>query len=322
MTKFDKVKDSGKRENFTTGSRRDTRVGKGRFDLLPPKCIMRLAKHYENGATKYTLFLPISLDKDISNMVKSCTCEHHYVTKLKNIMPVGYAVLAMKRICEQETRSTNQGNISNRQNGVKEISKENANRVGSIVGIQKIGDVKPLENVLDNSLHMDSRWMTKEDLQKEVARFAGENLGDVDITTLTTTTPLASSGGFCVEGVTKPSDYLETMKKVLKGHSITCPMHLYSVYGTVNNHIIIKSTGDRNWELGQPSSRYLDSLLRHAFEYADGQRDEDHITAVVWNAFGIVFNEEYKPELDDLTEYSQNRLNLKNKTNDTKSNKG
>jgi hypothetical protein len=118
--KYQKVKDSGKRENFKTGSVRDTREGKGRYDLLPPRCIARLAKHYENGAKKY---------------------------------------------------------------------------------------------------------------------------------------------------------------------------------------------GDRNWEKGQPSSRYLDSMLRHAFEYADGQRDEDHITAVIWNAMGIVFNEEYKPELDDLTKYSQERAN-------------
>ncbi len=115
---YQKVKDSGKREEFNTGSRRDTRTGKGRFDLLPPRCITRLAKHYENGALKY---------------------------------------------------------------------------------------------------------------------------------------------------------------------------------------------GDLNWELGQPSRRYMDSLLRHAFRYADGERDEDHLAAIVFNAFGIMFNEEYKPELDDLTEYSQKR---------------
>ena len=30
------IKDSGKREEFQTGSRRDTREGKGRFDLFPP----------------------------------------------------------------------------------------------------------------------------------------------------------------------------------------------------------------------------------------------------------------------------------------------
>lgn len=123
--KYDKVKDSGVREDFDTGSRRDTRVGKGRYDLIPPRPLKRLAKHYENGAIKYS---------------------------------------------------------------------------------------------------------------------------------------------------------------------------------------------DRNWELGQPSSRFLDSLIRHAYAYADGERDEDHLAAIAWNSFGIMFNEEYKPELDDLTEYAQKRSKLnKNK---------
>lgn len=47
------VKDSGEREEWDTGSRRDTREGKGRYDLLPPEGIRRLAKVYEAGAAKY-----------------------------------------------------------------------------------------------------------------------------------------------------------------------------------------------------------------------------------------------------------------------------
>ena len=52
-TKFNKVKDSGKRQEFVTGSVRDTNIGKGRFDLIPPYALLRLAQHYENGAIKY-----------------------------------------------------------------------------------------------------------------------------------------------------------------------------------------------------------------------------------------------------------------------------
>jgi hypothetical protein len=47
------VVDSGKREEFATGSVRDTREGKGRFDLVPPTALLRIAKHYEAGAKKY-----------------------------------------------------------------------------------------------------------------------------------------------------------------------------------------------------------------------------------------------------------------------------
>jgi len=50
---FTAVKDSGKREEFDTGSRRDSREGKGRYDLIPPYSLKRLAVHYENGAVKY-----------------------------------------------------------------------------------------------------------------------------------------------------------------------------------------------------------------------------------------------------------------------------
>ena len=50
---FDEVKDSGERQEFSTGARRDIQKGKGRFDLLPPRALRRLAKHYENGAVKY-----------------------------------------------------------------------------------------------------------------------------------------------------------------------------------------------------------------------------------------------------------------------------
>jgi len=51
--KFNKVKDSGKRQEFKTGAVRDLQTGKGRYDLLPTRAIRRLAEHYENGAVKY-----------------------------------------------------------------------------------------------------------------------------------------------------------------------------------------------------------------------------------------------------------------------------
>jgi len=53
MTKFDSVKDSGQRQTWDTGSRRDTNVGKGRFDLISPEFEDRLAVHLQNGAVKY-----------------------------------------------------------------------------------------------------------------------------------------------------------------------------------------------------------------------------------------------------------------------------
>jgi len=47
------LKDSGEREEFVTGARRDTRVGKGRYDLLQPRALGRVARVAEKGAVKY-----------------------------------------------------------------------------------------------------------------------------------------------------------------------------------------------------------------------------------------------------------------------------
>ena len=49
-----------------------------------------------------------------------------------------------------------------------------------------------------------------------------------------------------------------------------------------------KKYGDRNWEKGQPLSRFLDSAARHLFRFLGGDRSEDHLSAVAWNVFAAV----------------------------------
>ncbi len=50
------TKDSGKRVEFATGSRRDTTEGKGSFVSLSPHMLRRVAELMERGALKYGLF--------------------------------------------------------------------------------------------------------------------------------------------------------------------------------------------------------------------------------------------------------------------------
>ena len=57
---------------------------------------------------------------------------------------------------------------------------------------------------------------------------------------------------------------------------------------------------DDNWKKGQPYSRAYASLFRHLIQWREGDRSEDHMAAVAWNAFALMFYEETKPELDDL----------------------
>jgi len=65
--------------------------------------------------------------------------------------------------------------------------------------------------------------------------------------------------------------------------------------------------GSRNWELGMPASRLIDSLLRHAFQWELGEMDEDHLAAVIWNAFALMFFEEERPDLDDVHKKKRRR---------------
>ena len=48
------MKDSGERQEFSTGAKRDRQVGKGRYDLIPPHSLKRLADILEKGALKYS----------------------------------------------------------------------------------------------------------------------------------------------------------------------------------------------------------------------------------------------------------------------------
>jgi len=52
-----------------------------------------------------------------------------------------------------------------------------------------------------------------------------------------------------------------------------------------------KHYADNNWTLGIPSTRFMESGLRHIFQYLEGDRSEDHLSAGVFGLFGIMFNE-------------------------------
>jgi hypothetical protein len=53
-----------------------------------------------------------------------------------------------------------------------------------------------------------------------------------------------------------------------------------------------KKYGDGNWMKGQSISRYLCSAQRHLEKVKAGMECEDHITAVSWNSFAIVWTRE------------------------------
>ncbi len=48
-----KVKDSGTRQEYESGARRDNPEDKGMMDLVPPEALLRLSRWYEWGGLKY-----------------------------------------------------------------------------------------------------------------------------------------------------------------------------------------------------------------------------------------------------------------------------
>ena len=54
-----------------------------------------------------------------------------------------------------------------------------------------------------------------------------------------------------------------------------------------------KKYDDHNWKKGIPTSRFKESMERHMMQYLLGEQDEDHLAAIVFNVFGIMWNEEF-----------------------------
>lgn len=65
--------------------------------------------------------------------------------------------------------------------------------------------------------------------------------------------------------------------------------------------------GRNNWKKGIPSSRYLRGMFRHGVLYLLGRRKEDHLAAIVFAAWGLMFNERVfrdDPSVYDLDGYN------------------
>lgn len=63
---------------------------------------------------------------------------------------------------------------------------------------------------------------------------------------------------------------------------------------------------EHNWTKGMPLSRFLASMMRHAMQFSMGDKDEDHLAAVIFNALAIMhFQEIGRKDLDDLFDWNK-----------------
>lgn len=66
-----------------------------------------------------------------------------------------------------------------------------------------------------------------------------------------------------------------------------------------------RAHGDRNWELGIPRDRLLDSAIRHCYQALEGLADEDHLAQAVWNLLAAIHFEETEQEQEEGREWCQ-----------------
>lgn len=60
-----------------------------------------------------------------------------------------------------------------------------------------------------------------------------------------------------------------------------------------------KKYGDRNWEKGLSVKDCINRMVRHALKAANGWTDEDHLSAVMWNAAAAITMMERRPDCND-----------------------
>lgn len=64
--------------------------------------------------------------------------------------------------------------------------------------------------------------------------------------------------------------------------------------------------GDWNWAKGMPFSRYTQSMHRHLLEWEAGDKSEDNLSAIAWNALAIIHHEELNElEWDDMPKFNK-----------------
>ena len=67
-----------------------------------------------------------------------------------------------------------------------------------------------------------------------------------------------------------------------------------------------------NWRKGLPLSRFVDAIIRHTLAAAEGQTDDDHLAAIVWNASAWmetetrIDNGDLDADLNDLPHHRNN----------------
>ncbi len=292
---FAEVQDhGGEHKVFESGATREVLPGKGRYDLIPPTPIHRLAVHYENGARKYTTDITIPAGVLQLELVKWCTCERRTAIQVDPITRGGVADPVTNKNCGNGTQVLQSDNAPTRGVGLRQTGSENETSIRHTTETR--------ETVSARHSRVEPECFESSDSTSTVKRASSNDKGGVVPSakdhrvdggfTSTTTIKPDESGVSSAGSVTRVLVSSEIVSEVLRGHATTCGVRQLKLTPRSDGSVGLWRTGDRNWEKGLPLSRFLDSAERHLNQFKAGERTEDHLAAVLWNIAGYIETEQ------------------------------
>ncbi len=308
MSGFCILDDSGARITYGEGmAMREPSVGKGRYDLVSPFAMRRLAKHYENGARKYTRDIEVTRGDLLSVIKKELeTNTNAYDVVLINYTAKECVEAVMKNRSENEIWNMFFGREKMQENGTKNTPSglrmqqgEDEKTKGAESEIEKTNVEQLSEKSDSKKIHINYYSGNK---MKSV-RFAAETLTMLKKHILTMTIRLGGREEYYVVDATTESECFANLLKLCRTLFPTLKILQLKTLSEKDSYVMTLS-GSRNWEKGIPFSRYIDSAKRHLDKYIMGMTDEDHLAAAAWNIFAIMHHQELgQTELDDMPHY-------------------
>ena len=301
--------DSGERISYGEGMAvREPSTGKGRYDLVSPFAMRRLAQHYERGDIKYSKSVEIEREVVLSaienelgkTLSAQCAVSINYIVW-------ECAEVAMRSLSAKETQSMCSVNgrilgsgTKNTQNG-SEIQTEEDVKTRTVGNETEKQDVR---EIFENAVYQKMRLKVFEKNRITNVQSAEEALMRLQPFTLTMIIKQAGQEDFYVVGATTDSECLKNLLILCKKLSSTFSIRQQTNSSMKACYLKDISTG-RNWEKGMPFSRYVDSAKRHLDKFVMGMTDEDHLAAAAWNLFAIMHHQELgQTELDDMPHYN------------------
>lgn len=304
---IEKINDSGQRISYGEGKAvREPTTGKGRYDLITPFGIDRLAKWYELGSRKYTKEFTLER-QDVISVIQS---ELERIIGARNVVQIDFIA---KTCVEAAMRSRSEKEIQNMQNGSVKMQTNGTKSIQSGLGTQQNEDEKIHIAESVTGVQNFCRFLKNEGSQKgHIKHYLNCKITDVESVEdllmklepciLTMTIPQGEQEAFYVVDAITDLECLKNLLNVCK--------RLYPTFNILpqiklsNQQYAITILGDRNWEKGIPFSRYIDSAKRHLNKFVMGMEDEDHLAAAAWNIFAIMHHEELEQtNLDDMPHY-------------------